>query len=439
MMTASDIYGKLDFPLLLLLGEWLVAQFFPKRRYFPLRCILSFVVVCGFNISTFYLNKIDGFYTTPLVLFEPLVLFLLSLLGLVFCFKASLPSYLMAATIGYSMQNPSYCLASLVRLAIGFDADEQWYFMLLILLCIFPVYYFILYHLYLKDPNRRKGIHQIKEKRQIIITFVSVSALSVLSSLGMKGANETGFIDMWIYVYLANIAIGVISVTSELELLTSRRSLKEATRIKTMYQKDKESFKQAKDNIEMVNIKMHDLRHKIDNLSNRLDEGEIKELKTDMEGYVQIANTNCSAFDLVLQEKSIVLANEGIRFTCFLDASLLNYIPKESLYSLFENALSNAIEAVRPLPVEKRVISVIGSNFKDYFTIHMENYCKDDNPLTSLETTKEDKANHGFGLKSIFMIMNQYDGKYKLTKKDGVFSLDLLFHIPSKEEGQEGI
>lgn len=143
--------------------------------------------------------------------------------------------------------------------------------------------------------------------------------------------------------------------------------------------------------------------------------------------------------DFINQEKSIVLANEGIRFTCFLDASLLNYIPKESLYSLFENALSNAIEAVRPLPEEKRVISVIGSNFKDYFTIHMENYCKDDKPLTSLETTKEDKSNHGFGLKSIFMIMNQYDGKYKLTKKDGVFSLDLLFRIPSKEEGQEGI
>lgn len=69
----------------------------------------------------------------------------------------------------------------------------------------------------------------------------------------------------------------------------------------------------------------------------------------------------------------------------------------------------------------------------------MENYCKDDKPLTSLETTKEDKSNHGFGLKSIFMIMNHYDGKYKLTKKDGVFSLDLLFRIPYKEEGQEGI
>lgn len=434
-MTIGYIYGKLDFPIFLLLGEWLVAQYFPKRKYFPLRVLFVSVLLIGFNFLQYFIKDLPYEEArTFLILLHPTFVFLISFLGMMFSFKATVPSLLMAASVGYCLQNPSYCMASLIRLAIGFDAEDCWYFMFLLVSSIFSIYYFTLYFLYLRDPERRKGIDRIKEKRQIIITFIAASTLSVISCLGMECAARSGLTKSWVVVYLFNIAVGLISVTSELELLTTRRSVKEATRIKTMYEKDKENFKQAKDNIEMVNVKMHDLRHKIDNLSDRLDPNEIEKLKDDMEGYVQLATTSCPALDLVLQEKSIAFANEKIRFTCFMDASPINYIPKESLYSLFENAISNAVEAVRGLEESKRIISMTGRNYGDFYNIRIENYCQGEEEIEVGKTTKNDKINHGFGLKSIIMIMERYDGRYSIEKQGDIFSLSLVFSIPKKPD-----
>lgn len=431
-MSIGTIYGQIDFPLFLILGETMVARFFPKRSCYWLRLLIVLAVSIGANFGFYFLRSIVP--GSLIYIISAFVVFLLTLLGLPFCYKATIPSYLLAGTIGYCMQNSSYCLTSTIRINLPIDETENWYYVFLMLITIFSLESLLIYRLYLKDPAKRKGIENIKEKRQIFITFFTIVALSILSSLGMKAATISGNTESWLVVYLFNIVVSAISMTSELELLISHRTIKESTRIKTMYEKDKENFKQANENIEMVNIKMHDLKHRLDAIGNKISQDELNGLKKSMNVYEQIATTNCPAFDLVLKEKSLAFTNNKIRFTCFLDASKINYIAKESLYSIFENAISNAIVAVKKLPEEKRIISVTGNDYGDYLSIHFENFCSQDEKAELGITSNSDKINHGFGLKSIKINVEENGGRFSVKKEGEIFSLDLLFRIKTQED-----
>lgn len=44
-------------------------------------------------------------------------------------------------------------------------------------------------------------------------------------------------------------------------------------------------------------------------------------------------------------------------------------------------------------------------------------------------TTKKDKENHGYGLKSIIYIAEKYGGKVSVKASGGVFDLNIIFPI----------
>ena len=47
------------------------------------------------------------------------------------------------------------------------------------------------------------------------------------------------------------------------------------------------------------------------------------------------------------------------------------------------------------------------------------------------QTTKADNRYHGFGMRSMRMIAEQYDGVLTANADDGVFSLDVLLPLPA--------
>ena len=52
-------------------------------------------------------------------------------------------------------------------------------------------------------------------------------------------------------------------------------------------------------------------------------------------------------------------------------------------------------------------------------------------------TTKEDKGNHGYGIKSILSIVKRYDGSMTISGEEGLFELRILIpdrKMPAKEE-----
>ncbi len=70
--------------------------------------------------------------------------------------------------------------------------------------------------------------------------------------------------------------------------------------------------------------------------------------------------------------------------------------------------------------------------------IHIENYSPNQKSISLGETSKKDKIGHGYGLKSIKNIMEEYNGKFSYRLEDGIFSLDLFFYLQNQSR-KDGI
>ena len=92
-------------------------------------------------------------------------------------------------------------------------------------------------------------------------------------------------------------------------------------------------------------------------------------------------------------------------------------------YSLFNNALNNAIEAVKKLPdEEKKVISVSVINHGKFAEIEVTNYFDGTLPSPG-DTSKGDRNHHGFGTISMRYIAEEYSGHLSIQTQKDIYTL----------------
>ena len=113
-----------------------------------------------------------------------------------------------------------------------------------------------------------------------------------------------------------------------------------------------------------------------------------------------------------------------------VDGSKLEFMQAGDLYCLFGNILDNAFESVVKIEdKEKRVVNLSVKAVNNMLFIQSENYFtgeirfRDGLPMT----TKADTSDHGFGLKSVKMIVEKYGGEIKAFVEGDVFHINILF------------
>ena len=110
----------------------------------------------------------------------------------------------------------------------------------------------------------------------------------------------------------------------------------------------------------------------------------------------------------------------------------LSFIRENDIYALLGNILDNAIEASEKRKKdEERVVNISTISKEGFIRIHEENFFDGDLIYENnvLKTTKQNKLDHGFGVKSIKLIAEKYHGDVSSSAKDGKFILDILFPI----------
>jgi len=209
--------------------------------------------------------------------------------------------------------------------------------------------------------------------------------------------------------------------------------------IQQLWYRQQDQYKLSQENIDLINRKCHDLKYQMAALR-KLDNGdEINAQLREMEDYAMIydsvVKTKNPVLDTVLTEKSLYCEAHQINMTRMVDGTKLDFVGKVDLYTMFGNALDNAIESVmKQRDIEKRVIQVAVFHEKNLLLIRVRNYCEEKIKFISglPASTKQDKGYHGFGLKSIQYTAEKYGGGIVCQAIDNYFVLQILLPIPEK-------
>ena len=140
----------------------------------------------------------------------------------------------------------------------------------------------------------------------------------------------------------------------------------------------------------------------------------------------------------VLTIKADAMEKEHISFEAVADIPSPLTMEKPDICAIFGNALDNAIEAVRQLPEDDRVIRLETRLAKGMLVVRVENPCvradahsfaHHSEPKSALPpTTKNDRVSHGFGLRSIQEAVRKYDGYMEISAGDESFQLFIYCH-----------
>ncbi len=434
-MSASSLFLRIA------LGIGLFAAALQPRDHLARRLALLITLYISVLTVLFCLSAIvpgvsraQG-YAVEMVLFSAILAACSA--AVTFLFDASVWAALFCSSAGYAVQNLASGWSEFIWLFIAgtgpeaaLDREAPLSTFTLLTWLITLATYAIAYPLITRRLNRH-GLEQVGDKS--MITMMAMVMLMVIGfDLVIKSLCELGI--PVVYAVLLRLVHGficVFTVWMEYELLVNRKLASERDTTERVLAEHERQYQQSRESIEAINIKCHDLRHQIRALANGgavVNPSALADVAREVDVYDAAVHTGNEALDTILTEKSLVCQREGITLTCVADGAALDFMASADIYALFGNALDNAIEAARRPSrrsislVVRRTMGVTSISVENYFDPAVEPSFKDGLP----QTTKADKTNHGFGMRSMRAIAERYGGTLVARAKDGTFSLDIM-------------
>ena len=298
---------------------------------------------------------------------------------------------------------------------------------------------FVVVYLLLVRRIERGGLLQIDDPVMVVAAAIVIGVNMVLdlavkdSTIPDRGLPSYDMIALdWIYLFLC-----VYILYSVFEIVYNRRLLINVTAIERLRASEAHQYQMSRENIEAINIKCHDLKHQIRSLAEggaAVDGRVLDDISREVGVYDSIVKSGNDALDTILTEKSLYCEKHGITLSCIADGEALGFVEPIELYSFFGNALDNAIEAVERLgDPERRSIGLVVKRVGGMVSIHVENYFDGRVDFGSEglpRTRKNDPASHGFGTRSMRMIVEGLGGSLTCRAVDDVFHLDVLVPVP---------
>lgn len=441
MINQFFIY-KIAFVLELLVSEYLFLMHLTKRKLFYLRVI--FISLALISLAAFSPLKPD----TPILIIINFFSFLtFSVILQLFCYKEKIITILYFCLIAYSVQFIAYCLDNIFVSLSGIKdnvfgvyteealtqggEDFSFTFASIISFFIYGVTYHFFYMIYQFNMKNNEE-YKITSKTIIILSIIATFSNVIVNAFvvfNVKKVEELLFIEFY------SVALSFFTVHILYTTLKRNKTEAELEMVKKMFKSSKDNYELSKKNIEMINIKVHDLKHQIHSIgvSNAISPKAIQEIEEIVSIYDSQIQTGNKALDIILTEKSLYCYKNRIKLSCIADGKLLSFLDEVELYSLFGNLIDNAAHATKKVTnEEKRYIGLSIQNNRGFVTINIHNffngiYKLDENgfPLT----TRSDKENHGFGMKSIRYIVERHDGEINFDIHDDIFEVNIIFPL----------
>ncbi len=392
-----------------------------KRKRFAIRLPLASI---GYFFFACMLPSVAAFHFHPLYqLVWVLAVFLGSIAVMAVCFQLKWWPLFSLCVAGYAVQHIGFHVCNLIGHtqvftgAAGSLISRSMRIEMLFLPGIYLIM-FLIFGLFCAQNEIWKKVDMRFGGISVITVFICVGVTRLTRQLG-----EYNTISVSIYAILCCL----LALVVQLILFQVVDLQNENILVHALWQEDRRQYELSKKTIDLINIKSHDLKHKLSSLQACLPEEEIESIKNILRIYDSNYKTGNSALDVLLTESSLHCAEQGILLTFTGNGQDLAFMNDMDVYSLFGNAISNAIEAAQKLEdPNKKLVNIVVERLGDLVNISVANYFSgflrmvDDIPET---TKKEEEGYHGFGMKSMRLLAGKYGGGLSIRIQEDLFTL----------------
>ena len=419
----SDLH-RIAFAAEILLAELIFLFPAEKRKRFALRYIAA--ALASVLVSYFFSISAQGASQVAAQLLRLIVVFGVTVAGMYLCFDLKFSVVISACVAGYAVEHMTFhtilLIGRVVKLPASFSLLDlpQWE---LLEYTLFPFIY-LLIAATVGAYAAKHRCYQRVDPRLNALSFVIITLTIGFTRLA-NVFGDSGSITVSFY----SISNCILALYVQIVLFRSIDLQHENDTVKLLWLEDQRQYEITKKTIETINIKHHDLKNRLSEINALLSEEDIRSIEDAVNAYDSKIKTGNEALDVLLTKNSLLCRAEGIILTYAGNGSDFSFMSTMDVYSLFGNAVDNAIEAVRRVEdPEKRVVDIVTEKRGKIITIIITNYCSgrieiaDGMPVT---TKTEEAGFHGFGMKSMRLLAEKYHGSLHVRLEGDVFILTI--------------
>lgn len=399
-----------------------------KKPGFPVRGVCVSVVLLLVSV-TWGSIPADNLYTRSL---QTILFFLLCFLGIMVCFETTAVQAAFYATAAGAAQHAAYKAASTVVMLSSMISNPP---ELVSKLGYFVLFLAFLYGCYLIYGRklRREDVDCLTSSPMILFLLIGMQLCTNIFQ-NLFDMYQTGA-QAYVIFNLFDIVCCLFLLSLQCEIARKENAQQNSKILEHLLHQQKQQMELSKETMDLINIKCHDIKNQIAMLGSRIPQEELQELTRSIRIYDTTFKTGNEALDILLVEKLMLCENKGIRFDCMAEGTILSFMSQSDIYSLFGNAIDNAIEAVDKLSdPDRRCLSIKVRAEKNMAVLHFENFYQESLVFEEgiPKTTKQDTRYHGFGMKSIRMITEKYHGFLSVKANQEIFTVNILIPLPGQ-------
>lgn len=267
----------------------------------------------------------------------------------------------------------------------------------------------------------------------ILILYPALMLLYVLLNVLMQFSNGS-FSRVLKISYMIFLSLSLLVYYLFYTISQTYEKLREQNQINQRQRIELEGMHRSEAMIRELRKEKHELRNNYFYINSLVKDGKYRELEKYLDENVHYRfstmeefHTGHSLLDMLLTQKVAEAREKGIHvMTNILLPSAFVIRDDNDMCSLLLNLLNNAIDA--EAAEEEKDLQISITTIKTSLNIVIRNRCSTDvlRENRQLATTKQDKENHGIGLKIVRRIVKKHDGIINFHMQDGYFTAEVM-------------
>lgn len=299
----------------------------------------------------------------------------------------------------------------------------------------------VLYLIEKKNRKTEKVNEKIEAVLMMAVTVCSDFAISIIGN-----TNETIRKVMILALIVSMLALNYFALRVVFELINREKEGKNFELFLGKIQSEVIRVHSEETNLEEMRKLRHEIRNEylpvremIRNQNYTEAEKELTRLIGDAEMSMKnfdAVNTGYKILDSILNYYIRKMNELGVKLDYKIEKLSLNSITEKEVCSIIVNLLKNSYEALEKNDNNNKTANIQLMNRRGGLMVLVSNSITESiiGKIRPGYTDKQDKKNHGFGLKTVESIVDKYDGKMQFAENEGIFTVKVLFFEDMKND-----
>ena len=269
----------------------------------------------------------------------------------------------------------------------------------------------------------------------LIFPIFTICAVMLMVNSVMK-AYHSDIIPVYYIIAIGLIVLNLVVFHLISEILEHSRKMKEAQILRQQSIGQVELYNSMRENYNIQRQRTHEYKNQIvcmDMLMKKKDYSKLEDyignISDGLDAQLDMVDTNNDVVNAILNAKYYEAIKNDVLFVLKINDLSDIKVSDEDIVTILSNLLDNAIEAAKQCDVGKRTVKIKLLSEDDVLSIAVTNAYKTEPMLTEdgyIRTTKNNKEEHGWGIRNIVATLEKYDAEYIIDYKNGEFVFSIM-------------